>query len=231
MSHREPTFPPELEREIFETTAIFYPGQIPSLIEPLLYKVILFDNTDYTIKHVRALFNKSPELIRMAVRHLALLWSDSDWSEVDMVDIGRLLGLCAGLLDLSLMRNIPRLDPQVLTQWRLQRLQLLFGLADFDLTHTLFTTVTHLTIAGMSEGDFIQNHTLLSELPALTHTTSPACIPSVYDVRFVIGRYIDYYGEWTARARGFAVDDHWSRAADFVAHKRKGEIEETHYWM
>jgi hypothetical protein len=43
------------------------------------------------------------------------------------------------------------------------------------------------------------------------------------DVRFVVGFYRNYWDEWEAGARG--APDFWSVADDFVARKRRGEIE------
>ncbi|KAJ7177024.1 hypothetical protein C8R46DRAFT_1346916 [Mycena filopes] len=53
--------------------------------------------------------------------------------------------------------------------------------------------------------------------------------PAAYDARFVIGTHGDYWREWEAGARGFP--DNWSRATEFVARKRRGEIEATCYWL
>jgi hypothetical protein len=50
-----------------------------------------------------------------------------------------------------------------------------------------------------------------------------ARVPCVYDVRFVIGMYKHYWQDWEAGARG--LPDSWSRADDFVARKRRGEID------
>ncbi|KAJ7176971.1 hypothetical protein C8R46DRAFT_1346886 [Mycena filopes] len=55
------------------------------------------------------------------------------------------------------------------------------------------------------------------------------CFHDVYDVRFVIGKHGDYWREWEAGARGFP--DNWTRATEFVARKRRGEIEANRYWM
>ncbi|KAJ6550157.1 hypothetical protein B0H19DRAFT_1265017 [Mycena capillaripes] len=52
-----------------------------------------------------------------------------------------------------------------------------------------------------------------------------ARIPYVYDVRFVIGMYDEYWAEWEAGARG--LPDSWTQADDFVVAKRNGEIEGT----
>ncbi|KAJ7339775.1 hypothetical protein DFH08DRAFT_812155 [Mycena albidolilacea] len=50
-----------------------------------------------------------------------------------------------------------------------------------------------------------------------------ARIPRVYDVRFVIGLYSDYWGDWEAGARGGV--DVWARGDAFVLRKRRGEVE------
>ncbi|KAJ7162817.1 hypothetical protein C8R46DRAFT_1101598 [Mycena filopes] len=56
-----------------------------------------------------------------------------------------------------------------------------------------------------------------------------AMIPSVLDVRYVIGTYDRYWREWEAGAKG--LSDFWSLGDAFVARKRRGEIEATRYWM
>ncbi|KAK7050745.1 tyrosinase central domain-containing protein [Favolaschia claudopus] len=56
-----------------------------------------------------------------------------------------------------------------------------------------------------------------------------AKVPCVYDVRFVIAIYSDYWAEWENGARG--REDSWSRADEFVLRKRKGEVEEMRYWI
>ncbi|KAJ7132686.1 hypothetical protein C8R46DRAFT_655551 [Mycena filopes] len=49
------------------------------------------------------------------------------------------------------------------------------------------------------------------------------------DPRFVIGVHGDYWTQWEAGAKG--LGDHWSRADDFLAQKRRGEIEDGRYWL
>ncbi|KAF8181920.1 hypothetical protein K438DRAFT_1840640 [Mycena galopus ATCC 62051] len=53
--------------------------------------------------------------------------------------------------------------------------------------------------------------------------------PHAYDVRFVIGTYSNYWEECKSSAMG--GPDFWAEADDFVARKRKGEIEVTRYWL
>jgi hypothetical protein len=52
-------------------------------------------------------------------------------------------------------------------------------------------------------------------------------IPHVYDIRFVIGLYDDYWADWEAGARG--LPDLWSQGDDFVVRKRKGEIQGANF--
>jgi len=52
---------------------------------------------------------------------------------------------------------------------------------------------------------------------------------NIYDVRFVIGVYYDYWAEWEAGAKG--LPDAWAQGDDFVARKRNGDIEVTRYWL
>ncbi|KAJ7149098.1 hypothetical protein C8R46DRAFT_529657 [Mycena filopes] len=74
-------------------------------------------------------------------------------------------------------------------------------------------------------------HVLLVTWSDADSTYETARFPHVYDVRFVIGTHADgdYWTEWEAGARGFP--DNWSRATEFVARKRRGEIEATCYWL
>ncbi|KAF8186066.1 hypothetical protein K438DRAFT_1835993 [Mycena galopus ATCC 62051] len=54
-------------------------------------------------------------------------------------------------------------------------------------------------------------------------------VPSVYDPRFVIDVLDDYWKDWEAGVKGLA--DSWAQGDDFVARKRKGQIEATRYWI
>ncbi|KAK6987681.1 tyrosinase central domain-containing protein [Favolaschia claudopus] len=53
--------------------------------------------------------------------------------------------------------------------------------------------------------------------------------PCESDVRFVIGVYDNYWGEWEAEAKG--LSEFWREAAEFVMRKRRGEIPSTRYWI
>ncbi|KAJ6550187.1 hypothetical protein B0H19DRAFT_187085 [Mycena capillaripes] len=73
---------------------------------------------------------------------------------------------------------------------------------------------------------------LLVQWPAFDKLFYEAArIPYVYDVRFVIGMYVDYWEEWEVGARGLPDPDLWTQADNFLARKRNGEIEATRYWL
>ncbi|KAJ7830295.1 hypothetical protein B0H14DRAFT_1197785 [Mycena olivaceomarginata] len=274
----EPAFPPELERELFETTALMHPRTIPVLlrvarrvltwIEPLLYRIVRVNMANQSMVRVLvdAMKTKPPDFFRKAVRHLSIETLDAGGCSAE--DAKAFLHLCTRLTDLTIEYGLanPSLIP-ILKQMRLQRLGLeleeLFGhVESIDLTHPLFSSVTHLDIFSVRET--AQAPHGLSLLPALTHLCLSselpreealrvleecarlqqllvlwpffdadryllAQTPHAYDIRFVIGQYNDYWGEWEAGARGRG--DFWTRGDDFVARKRKGEIEATCYWL
>ncbi|KAJ7643137.1 hypothetical protein DFH06DRAFT_602914 [Mycena polygramma] len=273
--HPGPPLPTELEREIFETTALMHPLMIPVLlrvarrvfiwIEPLLYRaVVLKEATDPT----RVFFNstKPAEFFHSTVRHLAVRPSVHSTA----AEARQLLHLCKGTVDLIWCITLPYhpLLP-ILAQMRVQRLgadlRNLFG-GPIDPKHFFFASLTHLHLFESDRTAMQQIRGQISGLPALTHlcVSSQAdrddllamlaqCprlglllvlwgsfqrsiyrrfqTPCVYDVRFVICQLEerDYWANWEAGARGFS--DLWSQGDDFVARKRRGEIEATCYWL
>lgn len=56
-----------------------------------------------------------------------------------------------------------------------------------------------------------------------------AWIPHVYDVHFVIEQYRDYWANWQACTKG--LPNPWSQGDDFVARKRRGEIEGAVFYL
>ncbi|KAJ7657199.1 hypothetical protein DFH06DRAFT_459126 [Mycena polygramma] len=73
-------------------------------------------------------------------------------------------------------------------------------------------------------------HVLLVQWPSGAYDLYElARFPHVYDVRFVIGTYDDYWAEWEEEAARLA--SFWSQADDFVKRKRNGAIEATRYWI
>ncbi|KAJ7465986.1 hypothetical protein FB451DRAFT_1402392 [Mycena latifolia] len=179
----ESTFPLELEREIFETTALMHPGQIPTLlrvarrvllwIEPLLYRVISArDAPPYSAQALallRATKSKPPKFFQDAVRHL-LVGFHKPWSREEAVEV---LTLCTGVVNLAFFGQLasPAILP-ILATMRLLRLsaslvQLLGGSAAIDPTHALFSSLTHLHVFDRPEN--LTRILAHPALPALTH--------------------------------------------------------------
>ncbi|KAJ7834362.1 hypothetical protein B0H14DRAFT_3871403 [Mycena olivaceomarginata] len=269
----EPLFPQELEREIFEHTALMHRGTIPTLlrvarrvltwIEPLLYRVIRVGRGHEHM--VQALLNlskgaRTPHFLHKAVHHLAL-------DHVSLDEGTEILRLCTGVINFACSTQL--VDPSfvpILAELGVQRLalclQALFGGAPINLTHSLFRSVTHLDILGVVGVESALAE--ISALPALTHLCLDPAMPwdvltkvledcprlelllvqwsiyneaqyisaqepCLYDLRLVIGLYYGYWEEWEAEANGVLV--YWAEADDFVARKRRGEIEATRYWI
>ncbi|KAJ7891785.1 hypothetical protein B0H13DRAFT_2039010 [Mycena leptocephala] len=231
-----PVLPPELEREVFETTALTYPGKIPTLlrvarrVERLLYRVI------------------------RAVRHL--------WLNCLPVqeDARRILEVCSGIVDLVIPENLadPSLLP-ILAKMPLQRLSPY--LRDWfdgpiDPNHRLFASITHLDVLDFDWEYLMQTLLQIPALPALTHlaldcgkiccSSAPrlqlllviwavwpssnhlhryesAQIPHVYDARLVIAECSDFTRDWEAGATG--LTHLWSLGDDLVARKRSNVVE------
>ncbi|KAF7311867.1 Zn(2)-C6 fungal-type domain-containing protein [Mycena indigotica] len=109
----EPCFPLELEREIFETAAIFYPEMIPSLlcvarrahywIEPLLYREIHLTDSGRGNAAWTSLLSKSEEFAARSVRHLVLDHS------LDVTSQETIQGLqkCTMVTHLALFPSLP----------------------------------------------------------------------------------------------------------------------------
>ncbi|KAF7366157.1 Tyrosinase central domain-containing protein [Mycena venus] len=177
----EPLFPPEIEREIFETTALVHSGTIFALlrvarrvliwIEPLLYRVIRVghENSSMVRALVDALASKPPEFVHHAVRHLGL---DSIYSPCTASEGRQLLALCKGLVNFGSTNGFtdPLLLP-LLAEMHVQRLALnlvdLFGATPIDLAHPLFRSVTHFDIFGFD--GIVEVLPDVPLLPALTH--------------------------------------------------------------
>ncbi|KAJ6467822.1 hypothetical protein C8R45DRAFT_1219005 [Mycena sanguinolenta] len=182
------SFPPDLEREIFETAAISYPGFIPTLlrvchrvqlwIEPLLYRVLVICSTWDRDHVLPVVTSKAAVFLQNSVQHLLL--EDSFFGAVpsDTMDTyKRLLESCLGIVNLSIHLN---LDPSIifcLNQLRLRKLTLTvparhstWDLASFK--HPFLLSVTHLCLFGdpsqlstAGPNDLCK----IASLPALTH--------------------------------------------------------------
>ncbi|KAJ7615205.1 hypothetical protein DFH06DRAFT_1239827, partial [Mycena polygramma] len=115
----------------------------------------------------------------------------------------------------------------------------LTGVGDVLEQVTTLTTLTHLSVSRSSPRRRVLAvlgkcpHLMLLLVKAISIVQwaaySEEHIPHVYDVRFVEGTYPSRWTDWQAGAKG--LSDSWAQADDFVARKRKGEIEATRYWM
>ncbi|KAJ7112710.1 hypothetical protein C8R44DRAFT_985098 [Mycena epipterygia] len=178
-----PAFPPELEREIFEITALLHRGTIPILlqvarrvlvwIEPLLYRVVRVRDfrpySDLAHALLRATTTKTPSFLHDAVRHV-FLESNTLWSPEETIII---LKFCTGVVNLAITDCT---DPAgilaQLAQMQLQRLACclpsLFAENAIDMRHPLFSSITHLDIFDtIEEGDTICPQ--IPAIPSLTH--------------------------------------------------------------
>ncbi|KAJ7915212.1 hypothetical protein B0H13DRAFT_2000737 [Mycena leptocephala] len=271
-----PVLPTELEREIFETTALMHSATIPPLlrvarrvltwIEPLLYRTIFISerHPEMVRAVLSAMRSKPPDFFRTAVRHLAL----TSTRGTTVYERRQLLRLSAGVINFGCARRfVDSSDLPLLAEMQLQQLSVslheLFG-GSVDLSHSIFGTITHLQIFDALNESAMEIYAQLPALPALTHlranfrlpwdilmTLLVKCprlklllllyppyerrlyeslrIPQVYDLRFVIGMNDNYWDDWVAGAKG--LPDNWSRGDDFVARKRRGNIDATCYWL
>ncbi|KAJ7171434.1 hypothetical protein C8R46DRAFT_184935 [Mycena filopes] len=165
------TLPAEIERDIFETTAVVHPQTIPHLlrvarrvlvwIEPFLYRVVSL-RQPYT-PGIRALLQKPPEFWNLAVRHLVLL------------DAGdplrfRLVDACKDITSLGIDSiNSPVSLPSLLPERRIRRLAVSLARIAPELRRSLFATITHLAVLDINPAIVLPFVTEIPHLPALTH--------------------------------------------------------------
>ncbi|KAJ6546766.1 hypothetical protein DFH09DRAFT_1039972 [Mycena vulgaris] len=176
--YNQPTFPRELEREIFEITALVHPKMIATLlrvarrvliwIEPFLYRVIRVEDSSMGDAFLEATSSKPPSFFRDAVRHV-LLDAMAPWP----VDVAKdVLKICTGVVNIALCGKFstPEILP-VLAEMPIQRLaahlEQLFGDSPIDPAYPAFTSITHLHIFD----DYPEAAVLdcIPALPALTH--------------------------------------------------------------
>ncbi|KAJ7913585.1 hypothetical protein B0H13DRAFT_2004389 [Mycena leptocephala] len=228
-------------------------------IEPLLYTILVASDQKMVRVLLNARKSKPPEFFH-AVRHVALLPA-GDCSVDDVLQLLRLctkvtdFGSTQSFTTPALLRILAEMRVQRMAL----SLNNLFD-GSIDLTHPSFGSVTHLDIFDDDDITLIcaqiptlpaLTHlsldrktprdiilTVLANCPRLElllvlwqfpNLYKPARFPHVYDVRFVIGQYNTYWDDWNDAAKG--LPRLWSRGDDFVARKRRGEIEATCYWL
>ncbi|KAJ7432945.1 hypothetical protein FB451DRAFT_1062148 [Mycena latifolia] len=197
-----PIFPLELEREIFETTALVHPSTIPGLlrvarrihiwIEPFLYRLVhVGKDPPYSAMGsaiLRATKSKPASFFHSAVRHLVLDTS-ATWT---LDDARGVLKLCTRLDAFNAWGDFS--DPtllRILEELPLRRLSIdldrLFGGYEFiDLTHTLFVSLTHLDIVDAIYENDTRIIARLPMLPALTHLRLNENVPWKHVQRLLV---------------------------------------------
>ncbi|KAJ7206302.1 hypothetical protein GGX14DRAFT_643310 [Mycena pura] len=177
------SLPLELEREIFEISAVRHPKMAPVLvrvarrvlvwIEPFLYSAILVNDSRWASTFLKAIEIKGPAFAD-AVRHLCFHPS----ATLSTKNATNILKLCKGVTNFAPVGRFsnPTLLP-VLATMHIQRLvvrlgNLFGGFHAIDLAHPLFMTITHLDINdALDSDDAIARDVCpaLPALPALTH--------------------------------------------------------------
>ncbi|KAJ6454204.1 hypothetical protein C8R45DRAFT_1038351, partial [Mycena sanguinolenta] len=178
------SFPPELEREIFEATATLFPRFIPTLlrichrvhvwIEPLLYRVAVISSLSLST-HWLTLLESKASLLRIGVRHILIQTYHASGS---MNEYRNLLTACTesinisigGEIDLNFLRGLYEMRPRRLA-FTVPDMFFTCGLGGFN--HPLFESVTHLDLYHGSEleanGLIWETWSNLASIPALTH--------------------------------------------------------------
>ncbi|KAJ7229833.1 hypothetical protein GGX14DRAFT_507853 [Mycena pura] len=178
----EPFLPIELEREIFEISAIRHPKIAPVLlrvarrvliwIEPLLYRVMRVNKfCRRAAAFLEATKKKPPSFFADSVRALCF----DNWCDWSVDEARNVLKLCKGVTNFAANARFytPAMLP-VLATMRIQRLVVcladLFGSFEaIDFTHPLFSKITHLTIGDCFSSVKEHIYAKLPTLPALTH--------------------------------------------------------------
>ncbi|KAF7346767.1 hypothetical protein MSAN_01815200 [Mycena sanguinolenta] len=178
---REFSFPLELEREIFETTAALFPGLIPTLlrvchrvhvwIEPLLYRVLAISPGSPHAPLLNLVESKT-SLLKTAVRHLLI---QGYYPAAEYRD---LVTACLGAVNLSIDGDISIDILRALDKMRLRTLaftipEMFFTPDCGGFNRPLFMSVTHLDLyhgPGTEEHQFNwETWSGLASIAALTH--------------------------------------------------------------
>ncbi|KAJ7766738.1 hypothetical protein B0H16DRAFT_371835 [Mycena metata] len=178
----EHALPLDLEREIFETAALSYPGTRPTLlrvsrrvlvwIEPLLYRDSSIDSPKIAGAIARAMELKPSSFFSGNVRHLHI-GSASGWSKQTRYAF---LRLCPNLVSLSFgytMQPLNGILPVLagllhVRMWRGSLWQF-FGGPSIDASHPFFRTITHMDLLHIPPNANSATVLALDEMPALTH--------------------------------------------------------------
>ncbi|KAJ6482570.1 hypothetical protein C8R45DRAFT_305093 [Mycena sanguinolenta] len=274
----DPVFPVELEREIFEITALLYPETIPPLlrvarrvllwIEPLLYRVIGTYSEQPLSALEQAMQRKPADFFRHSVKHVYFIRHDDPRTQT----ILEVLRLCPDIISLAYITPGGE-EPELLALLskgirRIRRWSgyLFGGPSAIDLGLAVFHSVTHMNVFDNIDVDNPSTARLcegLCALPALIHLCLSGWVHNkvlrnllkgcpylqvlvnmwahridaidmvavsrkagIRDIRYIVVFFSTYYwDDWEVGARGGT--DFWAAADDFVARKRRHEIEES----
>ncbi|KAJ7627365.1 hypothetical protein FB45DRAFT_1004830 [Roridomyces roridus] len=186
VQYMDPRLPLDLERTIFEMSALSQPCRIPNLmlvaqrvktwVEPLMYRVVFLDG-DPDVRAVddlprfgyrvfsRVLATKTPDFLRKSVKHLFL--TNDRASEGAPPD--EILRTCSQVVDLYDFRGISIV---ALDSLRYLRRIALDASVTFstpspsNFSHQVFRTVTHLELIEVAEQ---RNLAGIPHIPHLTH--------------------------------------------------------------
>ncbi|KAJ7088124.1 hypothetical protein C8R44DRAFT_819515 [Mycena epipterygia] len=174
-----PAFPPDLERQIFEISALLRPVGIPKLmlvawrvkdwVEPLLYRIVAIDRVRWlpmlpaftTGKFLSSAIKSKPSFFGRAVRHLMVAGGDTPSYEY-------ILSICRGVEDLwinyDLTEIISVIEPLRLKHLHAHALPFLRTLTPI---HAFFSQITHLELMDTRED--LETWSELYLIPQLTH--------------------------------------------------------------
>ncbi|KAJ7107396.1 hypothetical protein C8R44DRAFT_857975 [Mycena epipterygia] len=222
-------FPPELEREIFETTALLYPKTIPKLLRVarrvLFWKVPLLRDLETVFRvctgvdHLLLMGNlTNPPLLQMLVA-------------TDMRPTSLFLGLLIDPMN-------PRLDFAHPFFARVSHLALLrldarhnLVLESLHYWPTIFRlrALTHLVLWHSTSPSLVQ--AIFTRSPHLKVLIIPCTDPRIatlfseelmlHDVRLVLSGLDGTH----------SLNELWTRAEEFVSHKRSGKIRASDYYL
>ncbi|KAJ7131428.1 hypothetical protein C8R44DRAFT_978281 [Mycena epipterygia] len=184
--------PPELEREIFEKTALLYPKTIPGLllvahrvftwIHPILYRTLLIKTSSPPLSAFMRIMRTMPansSFFRNSVQNLFV--HQTPWLAAEL---NLILASCPGITNFVMMSTNPSVLPW-LENLRLERLAIslaqLFdnGCLLNNLTHPVFVHTTHLDLFDYVHNERARAWPTLALLPALTHLCLHSCVHRV----------------------------------------------------
>ncbi|KAJ7766653.1 hypothetical protein B0H16DRAFT_1522140 [Mycena metata] len=180
------SLPVDLERELFETAAICNPKMIPTLmrvcrrfrtwLEPLLYRVLIA-HVYVPGPTISAALSKPTSFLKTAVRHVFLRNGSITMKEANK----KILSSCEGIINLTYSGTLDSELLPLLDKMHLRKLDFSVpsssmgasAWADSTLKHSLFRSVTHLSLyqnvyetpAHSSWQDWFK----LASLPSLSH--------------------------------------------------------------